>query len=297
MARNLQPRWSSSEWFQAFLLERDRQRVKPKTRENYHWALDPFVQRFPVLPFDRDVILGYVKDLTVAPGSMKLALQILKAFYHWLHEERGAPDVRLGNPHQPRNPNRPTFWTQDQLRHILSKCEAQWEVAAVTALAQTGARREELCSITQEHFHGSWAMVDSKVTHTNPSGRRVLYIPQASELAITMCMGGRGRLYMGRAPMTPKNLEWGMRELLRRAGLYQRGVGCHSFRHSYSGEYLNNGGDMAYLDALMGHANPTWTPEMTSLYLHTLQDRVMEAAMKFAPSKFLQAALPVGGAP
>jgi integrase len=47
--------------------------------------------------------------------------------------------------------------------------------------------------------------------------------------------------------------------VLKRAGLYERGVGFHSFRHTYARMFLELKSDMRLLQASMGHGSVTTT--------------------------------------
>jgi integrase len=76
-----------------------------------------------------------------------------------------------------------------------------------------------------------------------------------------------------------------MRELLKRAGLWRGEGGTnHAFRHSFEGEFVDNGGNEMIADLLIGHAQKG----MRGRYFHQVNRQFMEAAFRYAPRRFLQ---------
>ena len=127
------------------------------------------------------------------------------------------------------------------------------------------------------NLHDNWALVNGK------TGERVIYIPEESYKAILFAMGSHDRLYSDRAPLNETMLTRRTNYLLKRAGVYKRGMGDHAFRHSYQAEYLHNGGPEVLMHRIMGH---TKAGDKTQLYLHA-DEEVMKAAMRYAPRRFL----------
>ena len=279
----------SQSLYREFYAEMEEAGRAPKTLENYRWALPPFIAAFPSLPFDRQTIFGYCRGLRLEGGSKRLVLHQVKVFYHWLEREKRAPAVDLSRPNLPAPARAPTHWTPEEISRVLHACRHQWEQAIVIALAQTGARREEIASITRDNFHGSWAKVKSKVTKVNPTGHRVLYIPQRASTELALALGAKPTIMLGKAPLNTKNLTNMMRALLKRAGIYKMWTGNHAFRHSWTAEYLNNGGNPLFVDTILGH----FTGSIQQHYLHLPQAQVIDEVNRCAPVRFLQLMLPI----
>lgn len=190
----------------------------------------------------------------------------------------------------------PRVWTQEELGQILNACEYQWERCLVIGLAQTGARRQEWASIRRETFHGNWAVVRNNHSKSQ-QGHRVLYIPPETEVEIITCMKGRDQMYIDRipregrgrkfneaSPMTPEGLKKALQLLLKRAGAWQPLAGFHTFRHSYTREFLVSGGTPEYLPILLGYMKGGVAHQL----LRFPDVEVMKEAMDYAPRRFLQ---------
>ena len=272
---------------EAFYADCKSRNLDSKTLSNYKWALGPFAEAYPHPPKDRVVIIGYVQGLPLGAGAQHSVYRRLKYFYGWLSREHKFERVDLDHPSLPKNIGNPGFWDWQQIARILHACKTTMEECIVVGLTQTGARREEFCGITAANFEGHWARVPSKVTKANGTGARFIYFPKETQLRLTLALGGRDRLYVGNWPLSVDKIDDVVRELLKRAGLYRRGVNCHAFRHSYSAEYQYNHGRDLFLDTLMGH----FKRSMSQHYLHLPNEELYLEADRAAPRRFLQGAM------
>ena len=136
--------------------------------------------------------------------------------------------------------------------------------------------------------------MDDGLWQTNagqPNWERVLYIPQESFEALTkhlrlfkvMSLRGR-RLNDGSGEIRLRDF---VRGLAIQAGVYSPGKNTHAFRRAYEAEFLRNGGSELVMDELLGHHKVG----MKSLYFNMPRDDALEAAIRFAPRRFLQQAL------
>jgi len=247
------------------------------------WPLERFAGEFPVLPMDRRSIINHDLQQPGSPRTLRNYHEVLRNFYRWLGREHNIPIPQIDRPDLPKNTARPHFLTQEEIGAILRAARTPTERAAVIGLTQTAARRGEFVSLRRDNIHEHWALVTGKM------GERVLYIPEEAYQAIMFAMAGHDQLYVQRAPLTDASLSKMVKALYRRAGLYKKGLGNHAFRHSYQGEFLENGGDESVMHLIMGHVRPG---DKTMLYLHA-DPVVLRQAMTYAPRRFLQVALAI----
>lgn len=72
-------------------------------------------------------------------------------------------------------------------------------------------------------------------------------------------------------PFHPNRLTAIAREYVRKAGVAPRGA-CHLFRHVMATQMLENGADVRYLQALLGHASLESTQVYTQVSIRKLKD-------------------------
>jgi integrase len=198
---------------------------------------------------------------------------------------RGGEDIplpALDRPDLPKNLAVPHWLSVEEIARALVATRTPTERACIIALAQTAVRRGELCSLTRDSIKDNAAIVTGKMD------KRVLYVPSESANALEFAMLGHPWLVNTRGQrLTVGTLSKLTFEILKRAGIYKKGLGDHAFRHSYQAEYLENGGSEIFMDRIMGHKKPG---DKTQLYLHA-DPLVLREAMRCAPRRFLQLAL------
>lgn len=288
-ARSLSSRLITRDLVDAFLASRKNRGLDAKTLANYRSALNPFALAFPTLPLERLTIESYGRSLELLPSARRSVYGRMRALYTWLYDQHHIPHVNLDRPDFPHSTAKPTYWSWEQISHILHSCLDPLMDCVVVGLAQTGCRREEFCSISAANFRGRWAKVDSKGTKANPYNERIIYFPKETQLRLTMALGANPYLMDGKYRLTPDRLDERMREVLVRAGLHKRGICCHPFRHSYKGEYLHNQGNPQLVEILMGH----FSKSMSQHYLHVFDDELHAEADRAAPRRFLQGELSI----
>ena len=274
-----------------------------------------FVALFETVPLDRRIVMEYLHGLTnigrlnngkrramygesLSAGAKALAHRCLATFYAWLGREHGyeeqVPDLTHTN--LPAAAKGGLAFTQDEIRAMLALTREHSEYTIILTFAQVACREGELCSLELSRLHaheggGGWTTAFGKPTRANLTGERVLYIPQESFEALTkhlrlfkvMSLQGR-RLNDGSGEIRLRDF---VRTLAIQAGVYSPGKNTHAFRRAYEAEFLRNGGSELVMDELLGHHKVG----MKSLYFNMPRDDALEAAIRYAPRRFLQQAL------
>lgn len=82
-----------------------------------------------------------------------------------------------------------------------------------------------------------------------------------------------GRLFLSThgGPLTPKRLSGRVQHYVRKAGIGKAGS-CHMFRHTAATLMLENGADIRFIQALLGHASLETTQVYTQVGINKLSD-------------------------
>lgn len=285
----------------------------------------------------RDTVFKYIHRLKnlldgkpLLDGTKKSHVRQINTFYHWLKRNHHyeIPDLTGSELPDPR-PNAVSI-RSEQIRTVLGAVRNHTEYTLVLLFAQTGCRMEELCTIRPECLHDHWVDVWGKPTKNNLSGYRPLPIPSEAYKHLRREFDTYGELVMMNQTDGPRPLahppeaadprtaidlldpatfrvrprDWSedavkgqLNRLLVNAGVYRRGMGAHSFRRNYEGDFVQNGGDSLLCDRILGHFSKS---DMKQLYLHRTIEQMVEYSEKYAPRSFLgetaaQGEMPLGG--
>jgi site-specific recombinase XerD len=192
-------------------------------------------------------------------------------------------------------------FSKEEIQRILSACErsrgytrpgkrrcnhrrptALRDRAIVLLLVDTGVRASELCGLQIRHLD----MENHRVLVMG-KGRKERYLPIAPRTAQTLWRYLAGRdgdrvtapLFVTKTGQ-PLNKD-SLRRLVQRAGERAgiRNVHPHRFRHTFSIQFLRNGGNVFALQRMLGHASM----EMVNRYLALAQIDLDEAHSQASP--------------
>lgn len=184
----------------------------------------------------------------------------VRRLFSWLVEEGliernvalDVPLVRL--PHQA-----PKALADDDLARLLERLpqESVRDRAIILFLVDTGCRVGGLCSLTP-------AAVDvpercAIVTEKGSRSRRV-YFTDITADALALYLAVRPAVYVDALfisargePLTTNGVRMLLERIGTRAGVRGR-INAHSFRHAFARSFLRNGGNLATLARILGHA-------------------------------------------
>lgn len=236
---------------------------------------------------------GHARD----PATCRNHLTALRMFFRGLHRDglvAADPTEGLALPTPSRALPRTILAPQeiDAIRkQALSACRNRVrDRAIVETLYATGIRRAECTALTV-------ADVDSQrqtLAIRHGKGRRQRIVP------IAVCALGWIAAYLrreqrlerraitpqsplfagpaGRA-LTPSQLSDRIKDLMGRAGVQKPGA-CHAFRHAMATHMLDNGADIRFIQAMLGHADIS----TTMLYTHVSIRGLAEVYRRTHPS-------------
>ena len=204
----------------------------------------------------------------LSPSCIHGYVKAIRRFFRWLVAEgviEENPAARLKLPRLPRQP--PKGVSLSDVRKLLGAASNPRDYALVLFLIDTGCRVGEICGLRM----GDLALAEG-MARVRGKGRkeRVVMFSEVTAEALAAWLelrpDGWDEIFVGtRGPLTPDGVRQVLRRLKRKAGVTGR-CNPHSFRHAFAREYLLNGGDLASLADLLGHADVGVTKEFYSVF-------------------------------
>jgi site-specific recombinase XerD len=241
----------------------------------------------------REHVEAFIGDqlARLKPASAAVRYRSLQQFFKWCAEEgeiKDSPMARMKPPRVPETP--PAVISEDDQRKLLKACdgstfEERRDMAVITVLIDTGARRSEVAGLKLEDvdFEHNVLYVVGKGARPRACafGRktaRVLdrYVRVRSQHRDA----SRPELWLGRAgPVTPSGVYQILEDRATQAGIGR--VHPHQLRHSFAHSWLMNGGNEGDLMMLAGWRSRT----MLSRYgASAAADRARAAHQKLSPA-------------
>ncbi len=222
---------------------------------------------------------------------------VVRTFIRWTIAEGLADEALIRNikwPQAPKMTDSMAAIAHDDVARLLSACDLRtWhgvrDYAIVLLLYDTGIRRGELLAMRLadvESVDRAASVVSGK------SGTRAVGMGMAVRRAV--------RDYLTRAryavptdhdilwitregdPLGPRGVGKLIDRLKTAAGIQGR-IYPHKFRHTFSTEFLRNGGNAYTLQVALGHTSPV----VTSSYVHLVAADVEKAMQTFSPADAL----------
>jgi integrase/recombinase XerD len=258
--------------------------------ERYHRALDHHRKR---------------DGAPLSTTSKHMALSAVRVFFRWCARQH----LVLHNPAADLPLPR---LAQRLPRRILSAAEAEWVLnqpnldnpmglrdrAILEVFYSTGIRRAELAALRVEDVD----MVRGTVTVRQGKGKKDRVVP-IGERALAWCRRylqelrptlvpepDHGVLFVARdggGPLTVHALTERVSRFVERAGIRQYGA-CHLFRHTMATLMLENGADIRFIQAILGHAHL----QATEIYTHVSIRKLKEVHAATHPGALLRRRAP-----
>jgi len=284
--------------------------LSPLTASIRKSALENFIrwchERQVCVPADitRDLLESYQAHLAsyrkadgepLEPSTQATRLNPLKAFCKWLVRKRHLtcdPSLELVLPKLPlRLPRRVP--TVDEMKRVIAGAsaaspQALRDRAIMETLYSTGLRRMELVRLRLHDV----SLEGGAVVVRSGKGRRDRIVPLGSRAAATierylrevrpLLQSGldRGELFLTDygEPFRRNRLGDRMHRYAARAGLPGA---CHIFRHACATHMLDNGADIRFIQAILGHADLS----TTQIYTHVSIGKLREVHAATHPAR------------
>jgi len=214
----------------------------------------------------------------LSPSCIHGYVKAIRRFFRWLVAEgviTENPAARLKLPKLPKQT--PKGVALEDIRKLLEAARGNpRDYALLLFLIDTGCRVGEICGLTIEDLNLAEGMA-----RVQGKGRkeRVVMFGEVTARALAQWLevrpAGKGdAVFPGKqGALTPDGVRMVLRRLKKKAGVTGR-CNPHSFRHAFAREYLLNGGDLASLADLLGHADVGVTKDFYSVFTrHELKEK------------------------
>ncbi len=236
------------------------------------------------------------KPLTI--GTQISLLTPIKLFFKWLTQENHLlynPASELQLPKKPKRLPRDIL-SIEQIETILSQPDYSTvsglrDRALLELLYSTGIRRMEVPNLTTHDIHLDRCVVS--IREGKGAKDRVIPIGQRAQRWIEKYLDeSRPELLLqlqeptlflndyGEA-MTRDQLGRKVKHYLQQAGIDKKGGGCHLFRHAMATHMLDNGADIRFIQAMLGHSDLS----TTEIYTHVSIEKLKEIHTATHPAK------------
>lgn len=283
-----------------FLLACHTDLLSNETVKWYRYVLRPFAARMIDVTVDQvevGVIRQYLADLRgqttkyrgarqrpeerggLSLETIRGRMRALARFFKWSQQEYRLdaatnPMLRIRIPR--RGSQQPKAIALDDLRKLLEatgdSVRGKRDRAMLAFLADTGCRASGMLTLKLE---GLFLDQGRAIVHEKGDRTRVVpftrytaalvadWLAVRPESETVFCSLATDEHFAGQ--LTVSGLNQVIRRLMKKAGVTGR-CNPHSFRHGFARAYLENGGDLATLQQLMGHSNVSTTVSFYAVF-------------------------------
>jgi site-specific recombinase XerD len=230
----------------------------------------------------------------LAGATVQGYVRTLKAFLSWAVREEYTPPNRFSGIHLPRAQSKViNTFSPEQVSQMVRLCQVsnkngQRNLAIILLLLDTGIRVSELVNIDLDDVNLEQGSIKIRIAKGGrermvPIGSLVQkalfkyihsYRPKPLTQQIT-------RLFLNNQgmPLMVSGIQQLLRRYGRKAALTGVRVSPHSFRHTFSKNYILNGGDIFSLQRILGHSSLA----SVRIYLNLFTADVKKQHMRFSP--------------
>jgi len=235
----------------------------------------------------------------LAFSTQNVFMSAIKSWFKWLTQENYTPSNPASEVMVMKRPQKlpAVVLSVEEVETILYSVDSDTlegvrDRAILEVLYSTGIRRKELCHLQVydlDSTHRSLFVREGKGSKDRsiPIGQRAIdWVSRYQDKVRPQLLidGNEQTLFLtsyGEA-YTSSALGHLVRRLLDQAGLNKPG-GCHLFRHAMATHMLDNGAELRYIQAILGHSNINTTTVYTHLAIETLK-QVHAATHPAAPA-------------
>ncbi|HEU5375014.1 MAG TPA: tyrosine-type recombinase/integrase [Ktedonobacteraceae bacterium] len=232
------------------------------------------VQHLLTTPYPTEVKGRRVRGETLSARSVRDYVLVWKAFFNWCYQEElieKNPVTRLKTPVIEKR-IKPTL-TPDELQMMLDFCDIHTstgfrDYAILSLLADSGIRLAEIAGLQVGDIHAGYIKVFGK----GRKEREVGLHPGVGKILWKYIQKYRRprnphetALFLGRwgDPLGTSGVYEIVDRIKKRCGFEDKEIHPHVFRHTFSKQYMERGGDILSLSRELGHSDI----QVTRLYL------------------------------
>jgi integrase/recombinase XerD len=214
-------------------------------------------------------------------SSIAKKLSVLKSFFGWLADEEIIPRDPARRIKPPKKEQRlPKALTIEELEQIREACITPRERAMLEVFYATGGRLSEIQALNRSDIN--YQTMSARVIGKGNKEREV-YLSYKAIYHLRKYLMSRtddepALFVTERRPyrrLSNRAIQREIKKVAERSGI-QKNVHPHTMRHTFATLLLNNGADLASVQALLGHSDPA----TTQVYAQVTAERKQEAYKK-----------------
>ena len=232
----------------------------------YGSVLKRFVAEYEYLPTHPEQIESFIEQFS---GDLTRYnyYKIIRYFYKWLSERHNIANA-TDKMKAPRVKKKivPSL-SLEELRKVLAQPLSQRDRAAIMVMAGCGLRVGEVIGLTFNHI-GDDVLT---VPHRSKTGERIVPLAPRIRDALLVLKDGHGGdepVFWGTHPTQPLG-HAGFLQIVRKAfhgaGIEGKRASPHTLRHTFGRIWTAQGGNVATLKEIMGHAEISTTQRYITL--------------------------------
>lgn len=254
---------------EAYLKKLQIKRYANTTVKNYVVSFESFINYYKdvdLLDLNENDIRDYLQKLIQekkSNSSINVAINAIKFYYEIV---LGMPN-RFYNIERPRKEEKlPKVLSKEDILSIIEHTNNIKHRCIVSLLYSAGLRRSELLNLKVEHIDSKRMLIRIEGAKGNKDRYTLLSTTFLKELR-QYYREWKPRTYLFEGPKSNKYSAESVAKIVKnaakKAGIIMN-VTPHVLRHSFATHLLENGTDLRYIQALLGHKNP----KTTEIYTH-----------------------------
>jgi integrase/recombinase XerD len=258
--------------FEDFMLDRKSKNLRERSLDNYTKIYNKFFcwmedNDYSIEDINKELILeytNYLVDTGISTNSVNSALRHLKAIFNYYMDKDYIPPFKISLLKTDEKIKE--VYTDTELKLILKKPNLKktsfpqyrtWVI--INTLAGTGMRINTLINIKNKDVDLNSFII--KVDGENSKNRKNLYIPVDYSLTKILqeyikIRGGKEDDYLFPSETNSKLVSSSVYHNVEahnaRRGVYKKGL--HLFRYTFAKNWIQSGGDIIKLKAILGHS-------------------------------------------
>lgn len=268
-----------------FLSAKQLEGLSPLTIQGYNLELRIFAGHIhkrvdEITTGDLRVYLGKFNHLKMSSISKRLS--VLKSFFGWLTAEEiipRDPTAKIKTPKTEKRP--PKALSIEELEMLREGCKTSRQRALLEVLYATGCRLSEVISLNRDEV--DFGEMGARVVGKGNKIRDVFLSHKAS-YHLKKYLFSRGdqdpALFVTeRRPhkrLGARSVQREIDTIAEQAGLNKK-ISPHCLRHTFATLTLNNGAELAAVQALLGHSSP----QTTMIYAQLTDEKKKESHRKY----------------
>lgn len=268
-----------------FLSSKKLEGLSPITLDGYLIEMNIFSKKIKkriedITTADIRVYLGGFQHLKLSSISRKLS--VLKSFFGWLTAEeflQRDPTTKIKPPKKEKR--MPKALSIEELELLRESCKTNRQRAFLEVLYATGCRLSEIYKLNKSDIN--YQTMSCRVIGKGNKEREVYFSPKAMyhlrKYLMNRTDDAEALMITERKPyrrLSKRGIQREIAKIAEQAGLEKK-ISPHTMRHTFATLTLNNGADIAAVQALLGHEDPS----TTQIYAQLTEEKKRETHKKY----------------